>query len=152
MRRRALFGAVLATLVLGVAAVSVASSKVTEPARLVVVEHADTDVVTDTGEAGDTAGDLLTFSNPLYDRANTQQIGRDQGDCIRIDPATGKWQCRWIAWVGGGAITVEGPFYDSRDSVMAITGGTGQYSNVRGTMQLHVLSATEFRFAYSIEP
>ncbi len=152
MRRRALCGAVLATLVLGVAAVSVANSKVTEPARLVVVEHADTDVVTDTGAAGDTAGDLLTFSNPLYNRANTQQIGRDQGDCVRIDPAAGKWQCRWIAWVGGGAITVEGPFYDSRDSVMAITGGTGHYSNVRGTMQLHALSATEFRFAYSIEP
>jgi len=35
---------------------------------------------------------------------------------------------------------------------MAITGGTGHYSNVRGTMQLHALSATEFRFTYSIKP
>jgi allene oxide cyclase len=153
MRRSALFGTVVAALVLGVAAVSIArTAKVTEPERVVVIEHADTDVVTDTGQAGDTAGDLLTFANPVYDAANEEQVGRDQGDCVRIDPADGKWECRWITWVGGGALTVEGPFYDTKDSVMAITGGTGRYNNARGSMTLHAISPTEFRFTFDIKP
>jgi allene oxide cyclase len=153
MRRSALFGVVLAALVLGVAAVSIASSqKVTEPRRLVVVEHVDTDTVTDTGDEGDTAGDLLTFANPVYNAANTEQVGRDQGDCIRIDPKGGKWECRWITWVGGGALTVEGPFFDTKDSTMAITGGTGEFNNARGTMDLHALSPTEIRFTFWIKP
>ena len=153
MRRSAVFGVVLVVFVLGVAAVSIASSsKVTEPRRLVVVEHADSDAVTDTGGVGDTAGDLLTFANPVYNAADTNQIGRDQGDCIRIDPKGGKWECRWITYVGGGAITVEGPFYDAKDSTMAITGGTGEFNNVRGSMDLHALSLTSYRFTFWIKP
>jgi allene oxide cyclase len=30
-----------------------------------VIEHANTDAVTDTGKKGDPAGDLLTFANPI---------------------------------------------------------------------------------------
>jgi hypothetical protein len=153
MRRSAAFGAVVAVFVLGAAAVSIAGApKVTEPRRLVVVEHADTDAVTDTGLAGDTAGDLLTFANPVYNAGDTAQVGRDQGDCIRIDPKGGKWECRWITYVGGGALTVEGPFYDAKDSTMAITGGTGEFNNARGSMDLHALSPTEYRFTFWIKP
>lgn len=153
MRRSAVFGLVLALLVVGVAAVSVArQSKVTEPSKLVVIEHADTDVVTDTGAEGDTAGDLLTWANPIYDSADETQIGRDQGDCVRIDPEAGKWECRWITWVGGGALTVEGPFYDTKDSTLAITGGTGQYNNVRGSMDISVAGKGEYRFTFWIKP
>ena len=32
---------------------------------------------------------------------------------------------------------MEGPFYDAKDSVLAITGGTGAYSRARGVMHLH---------------
>jgi allene oxide cyclase len=147
------FGVVLAVFVLGAAAVSIAGArKVTEPRRLVVVEHADTDAVTDTGDPDDTAGDLLTFANPVYNADDTAQVGRDQGDCIRIDPDSGRWECRWITYVGGGALTVEGPFYDAKDSTMAITGGTGEFNNVRGSMDLHALSPTEYRFTFWIKP
>jgi hypothetical protein len=153
MRRSAAFGLVLAVFVLGTAAVSIAGArKVTEPRRLVVVEHADTDAVTDTGAADDSVGDLLTFANPVYNAGDTAQVGRDQGDCIRIDPEGGKWECRWITYVGGGALTVEGPFYDTKDSTMAITGGTGEFNNARGSMDLHALSPTEYRFTFWIKP
>ena len=37
-------------------------------------------------------------------------------------------------------MTVEGPFYDTRDSVLAITGGTGAYANARGQMELKSLA------------
>jgi allene oxide cyclase len=151
MRRGALFGGLVASFVLGATAISVGSAaKVTEPERIRVVERAITDTVTDTGGAGDTAGDLLTFANPIYQ--NGAQIGRDQGDCIRIDPAGGSWECRWVTYVGGGGIAVEGPFYDAKDSTLAITGGTGRFQNARGTMRLHALSATRFQFTFSVIP
>ena len=46
-----------------------------------------------------------------------------------------------------GQITVEGPFYDTHDSVLAITGGTGAYANARGSMELRSRAGgTEFAF------
>ena len=51
----------------------------------------------------------------------------------------------------GGQLVVAGPFFDKRDSTLAITGGTGRYRNARGTMELHALAnGTKFRFAFKI--
>lgn len=104
-----------------------------------VVEHATTDLVIDTGPTGDSSGDLLTFANDLYDETNVDKVGRDQGDCIRINTTDGSWECRWVNFLKGGAITVEGPFFDAHDSVMVITGGRGKYKDARGSMELKVL-------------
>ncbi|HEX9123288.1 MAG TPA: allene oxide cyclase family protein [Actinomycetota bacterium] len=101
-----------------------------------VIEHATTDVVIDTGAAGDTSGDLLTFANDVYNANDTAVVGHDQGDCVRIDPAAGSWECRWVTILDNGSITVEGPFYDTTNSVLAITGGTGAYKGARGQMRL----------------
>jgi len=119
---------------------------------ITVVEHATTDAVTDTGAAGDTAGDLLTWSNAVYDAANQKQVGTDQGFCIRT--AVGKsWECYWTISLSGGQITVEGPFLDAGDSVLAITGGTGKYVNARGQMKLHARDekGTEYDFVYELQ-
>lgn len=104
-----------------------------------VVERATTDLVIDTGPTGDSSGDLLTFANDVFDETNTNKVGRDQGDCIRINAVEGSWECRWITFLKGGALTVEGPFYDTRDSVLAITGGRGKYKDARGSMELRAL-------------
>lgn len=37
---------------------------------------------------------------------------------------------------GSSSITVENPFYDTKDSVGAVTGGTGTYSGASGTIAL----------------
>ncbi len=118
---------------------------------LTVVEHAATDAVTDTGATGDTAGDLLTFANPVFDAANTHQIGTDRGYCIRTE--VGKsWECFWTLTLADGQLTVEGPFFDKGDSVLAITGGTGKYAATRGEMKLHARDekGTEYDFVYSL--
>jgi hypothetical protein len=104
-----------------------------------VIERATTDLVIDTGPSGDSSGDLLTFANNLFDETNIDKVGRDQGDCIRINTADGSWECRWINFLKGGAITVEGPFFDAADSVMVITGGRGKYKDARGSMELKAL-------------
>jgi hypothetical protein len=36
----------------------------------------------------------------------------------------------------GGQITVQGPYYDTQNSVLSITGGTGAYRDSRGQMTL----------------
>jgi len=119
---------------------------------LTVVEHADTDAVVDTGAKDDSAGDLLTFANPVFDAANKTQIGTDQGFCVRTVVGTA-WECWWTLSLKEGQITVQGPFLDKGDSVMAVTGGTGKYSGTRGQMKLHYRNekGTEFDFIYELE-
>ena len=122
--------------------------------KLTVVEHADTDAVTDTGEKGDTAGDILTFANKVFDEKNATEVGSDNGMCFRtVASKDGAWECTWILTLKDGQITVEGPFYDTKDSVLAITGGTGSYSGARGQMTLHARNdkGTEYDFIYEIE-
>lgn len=104
-----------------------------------VIEHATTDLTIDTGPTGDSSGDLLTFANDVFDEANVEKVGRDQGDCIRINVIEGSWECRWITFLKGGAITVEGPFFDTANSVLVITGGRGKYKNAQGSMELNAL-------------
>jgi hypothetical protein len=98
---------------------------VAEPQELKVVEHATTDAVTDTGATGDSAGDILTFANEVYDADDKNKIGTDQGVCFRTVPGKA-WECFWTLTLEKGKLTVEGPCYDSGDSLLAITGGTGE--------------------------
>jgi hypothetical protein len=119
--------------------------------KVTVIEHATTDVVIDTDQdAADSTGDLLTFHNELFDASNTSVVGTDQGDCIRVEAGV-SWECRWVNFLEGGSITVEGPFFDAGPSTFAITGGTGQFRNARGTMKLTSnVDGTEFTFAFKI--
>jgi len=119
---------------------------------LIVIEHAVTDTVVDIGPAGDSLGDLLAFGNPIFDADNTQEVGRDQGYCVRTNVGE-SWECNLTVILDQGSITVEGPFYDDlRDSQFAITGGIGAYGNSRGEMTLHARNeaGTEFDFVFHI--
>ncbi len=118
--------------------------------RIEVVEHADTDATLDLGAKGDSAGDLLTWSNPLFDAANKVQIGTDQGYCVRV--AVGKsWECSWTNLLKDGQIMVEGPFWDDRDSLLTIIGGTGKYAGARGTLKLHARDAKASSYQFIFE-
>jgi allene oxide cyclase len=115
-----------------------------------VIEHAITDAVTN-GSASDAAGNVLTFANPVFDKKDAQQVGSDQGYCVRI--VVGKtWECNWTTFLPNGQITVEGPFSDTGNTVVAITGGTGKYRNARGSMELnyHNPAGTEFDFVFHV--
>lgn len=100
-----------------------------------VVEHADNETITDTGAVGDSVGDIFTFANPVYDKANTTKVGTDQGYCIRI--AAGEaWECEWTVFLAEGQISVSGPVFDAKESTLAVIGGTGAYKNASGEMAL----------------
>lgn len=136
-------------LVAGVVAAG-AGSQLDDPEQFTVVERPTTDTVIDIGASGDSTGDLLTFGNKLYDETNTDVVGRNQGSCIRIDPAKGTWQCSYTNFVEGGTIAVEGPFFDTRDSVFAVTGGTGVFRDVRGVLRLHAREDGNFDFVFKL--
>jgi hypothetical protein len=115
-----------------------------------VVEHADTDVVSN-GTKADTLGNVLTFANPVYDAADAKRVGSDNGFCIRS--VKGKtWECVWTTLLPKGQITVEGPFSDTGNTKLAITGGTGAYATARGFMELnfHNKQGTKFDFVFHV--
>jgi Allene oxide cyclase len=117
---------------------------------ITVIEHATTDATTDTGAAGDSAGDVLTFANEVFDSNDQNKVGTDQGYCIRVVAGV-SYECNFTTLLARGQIVVEGPFYDTNDSVLAITGGTGRYRNARGAMELQSLeNGTKFRFVFHI--
>ena len=45
-----------------------------------VIEHATTDAVTNHADGGaDSVGDVLTFTNDVFDKKNAEKVGSDQG-------------------------------------------------------------------------
>jgi len=118
---------------LGVAA---AGSGITAPVSITVVEHATSDKVIDIGKQGDSTGDILTFHNDVYDETDATKVGTDQGQCTRMSPKDGTWECWWTTSLPDGQVTIEGPYLDASNTVLAaVTGGTGEYENARGTME-----------------
>ena len=110
---------------------------------LTLVERATSDAVADTGAKDDSAGDILTFANELYDQ--------DNGYCFRT--VAGKaWECAWTNMLEGGQVNVAGTFIDGQDSVLAIVGGTGLYHNAHGEMKLHARDAkgSEYDFTFTL--
>jgi allene oxide cyclase len=123
-----------------------------EPRELKMTEHATTDAVTDTGASGDSAGDILTFANEVFDADDKNKIGSDQGICFRT--VVGKaWECFWTLTLDDGQITVEGPFNDTGGSVLAVTGGTGAYAGAQGEMALSAIGTDgkAYTFIYKLK-
>ncbi|MDI3289415.1 allene oxide cyclase family protein [Polyangium sp. 15x6] len=119
-----------------------------------LVEHADNETITHTDAAMmDSVGDILTFANPVFDKANANQVATDQGYCIRTE--VGKsWECEWTMFLAEGQISVAGPFFDTEESKLAITGGTGAYAQASGEMYLGFRDVAppkvEYDFVYHV--
>ena len=117
------------------------------------VERATTDTVSvHAGKAADNTGDVLTFTNDVYDVANAAKQGIDQGYCVRM--VAGKsWECHWTLVLAKGQLSVDGPFLDAGDSTLAVTGGTGAYRGASGEMLLHARDAkgAAYDFTYRLK-
>ncbi|MGH2636837.1 MAG: Allene oxide cyclase [Actinomycetota bacterium] len=152
MRKRAtlVVAAVISAtaLVVSWVSVSVAGPNVL---RIDVIEHATTDTVVDLTANGDSTGDLLTFHNEVFAEDNETVVGTAHGECVRIEVGV-SWQCRWTTSLEVGSLTVEGPFFDASPSVLAITGGTGEFRAARGSMRLVARDAlgAEYDFIFRV--
>jgi allene oxide cyclase len=147
--------ALASTAALAAAAIVAGTSSAQQPqaadGTVHVIEHAITDTEIPTGGGKDVKGNILTFNNPVFNVANKRQVGHDEGFCTRIAPKQGIWECLWTTFLKAGQITVQGPYYDHRNSVLSITGGTGAYRSARGEMNLisrH--GGTEYDFIFHL--
>ena len=147
-------GAALGAVALATTGAASAKVQVSRPTtHLDVIEHAITDTEVPVAPGGkDEKGDPLTFTNPIYDATDSRQVGHDEGFCMRLDPKAGVWECLWTTFVSGGSITVQGPFYDTRNSTLAVTGGTGAYRAVHGSMLLKSIDGGKrYHFDFSLQ-
>jgi allene oxide cyclase len=119
--------------------------------QIKLVERPVGETGVDLGKKGDSRGDLFVFSNEVFDAANKIRVGSDQGYCVRIT-AGKSWECFWTLILKAGQITVQGPFLDEGDSLLAVTGGTGEYAGAKGSMTLHPrdAKATSYDFTYDL--
>lgn len=100
------------------------------------------------GKAADNVGDILTFTNPVFDAANAVKLGFDQGYCVRLVVGQ-SYECHWTLSLAQGQIAVDGPLLDAADTVLAVTGGTGLYSTARGELLLHARDAKGSAYDYT---
>jgi allene oxide cyclase len=151
--KRALIPAALVgagVLAFAVMSATAGSSGTASGSTVHVIEHATTDAVTN-GKKADSAGNVLTFANAVYDSSDAKKVGSDSGFCVRI-VVKKSWECLWTTFLSAGQITVEGPFSDTGNTVLAITGGTRTYANARGSMDLkyHTKAGTKFDFVFHV--
>jgi SAM-dependent MidA family methyltransferase len=116
-----------------------------------VVERATTDTISlHGGTAADNVGDVMTFTNEVFDAANVKKVGSNHGICVRM--IVGKsFECHWTLMLAKGQIMVAGPVLDGVDSALAIV-GTGIYAGARGEMLIHArdAKATAYDFHYRL--
>ena len=105
-----------------------------KPQLLVTIADARTSKaqLVDTGEPGDSVGDILVFDQPLLDEQK-QQIGTNSGTCIRTRVGH-SFQCQWTLTLETGSIQVAGREFDQGTSEISIVGGTGSYAGITGDM------------------
>lgn len=103
---------------------------------LKVVERATGETPIDVAPKGDSPGDQVVFLNPIFDAANKTQVGQDEGYCVRITPGK-SYDCTLTLKLGDGLISFHGMWYDSGDSVLFISGGSGKYLAARGIVKVH---------------
>jgi len=114
---------------------SIAACAAEEPHTLITIADARVDKAQfiDTGEPGDSAGDILVFDQPLLD-TQQQKIGTNSGTCIRTRVGH-SFQCQWTLSLKNGSIQVAGRELDHGVSAVSIVGGTGIYTGITGEME-----------------
>jgi hypothetical protein len=144
---------ILALLAFGASGAAAEDSSTTEAKTFLhFVERASSDAVTNGDAEAAKVGNVLTFANPVYDAENDKVVASDMGYCVYLVKGKKSWECTWTTFVKGGSLTVEGPYSETHDTTLAITGGTGAYRGATGEMALHARNnhGTAYDFIFHI--
>jgi hypothetical protein len=138
-RKLSIFGlAGVLVLVGGGLATALAGNNITTPETLVLTETQFKDRFVDLGKPGFSPGDVFMFVSSLTDPADDSKVGTVRGQCTQ---QIGQWlTCEAGVFLGDrGEIFVGGviPATDETTSFdIPITGGTGEFDNVRGSVNI----------------
>jgi hypothetical protein len=107
----------------------------------------------DLGSAGLSLGDQQAFSNDLL--RGDARVGRDGATCtvVRVDGGAPTFGCVGTNELPGGQITVQGlyaPGPRPAPFTLAVTGGTGRYAGVGGSVRVRPLSETESALTFEL--
>jgi hypothetical protein len=92
---------------------------------------------------GRRSASLDVYREPVLDADGTH-IGAVLSECLQWGTGERNWTCSSVAklkdgpYTDAGTVTFEGIFRGFNGEQLAVTGGTGAYSNVRGTVVLAV--------------
>ena len=87
----------------------------------------------DSGDSGDSAGDMLDFDHTLLD-SDIQTNVNNSVTCIPTRQAHSK-QCQRTFILPKCRITIAGREFDTGTSMLSIVGGTGDYAGISGELQ-----------------
>ncbi len=134
--------------------VALAGNNITSPETLVLTETSLKGRFVDVGKQGFGPGDSFIFVDSLTDPADGSRVGTVRGQCtIQI----GDWQnCQVGGFLNGrGEIFVSGVTKNTDQPMaidLAITGGTGEFDNARGSVHVEPTSDTEQTTTLTIIP
>ena len=150
MRRTATIGTLG---VIAALALALAASGSGEPAKGAEVIRATGEITSqefvDSPPGGESAGDLLVFTEPLF--RSGRRIGEITGSCTMITPPA-RFQCRAIAKLRRGSLVVAANVDEASEgrSTGAITGGTGRFRRARGTVTVEPIAEGRERITYRV--
>ncbi|KAK2978802.1 hypothetical protein RJ640_002241, partial [Escallonia rubra] len=87
-------------------------------------------------------GDLVPFSNKIYRGDLQKRLGINAGLCVFIQNIPNlncdRYEAMYSFYFGDyGHISVQGPYLTSRDTYLAVTGGSGVFEGAYGQVKLH---------------
>ena len=83
---------------------------------------------------GDSPGDFFHFEELLFRPGTNRVIGRD---AVRCELGIRTFQCNATIRINGkGKIVIDGALMSESDNVIPVTGGTGRFAGVGGTLRV----------------
>src|SRR5262245_22921301 len=134
MRRVCWIAGLVTALMVATVGVSSAAGPTSVTINL-ISRASDINQFVDIGLAGLGPGDVYVFSDRLFRPSKPdEQIGRSDGRCVLIDPATFRFDCSGTIVLPEGELMIAGTFtlVEGVTSVGAIVGGTDAYRKARG--------------------
>ncbi len=94
------------------------------------------DTFLDLGTSGFSQGDEFIFDDLVFTPDGSTQVGYDGGSCVIFDVAKPEENCTVTFSLPGGDIMTQFLNSPPPAKTFAVTGGTGNYRNVRGQGEL----------------
>lgn len=109
--------------------------------------------VVDNDPSGASAGDVVIFSQTLFNRSGEKEVGSSRGECTRTSAPEGDSLCEGAFLLKRGQITIQG--VDPPETVtrhpLVVTGGSGRYRGVRGEITVHHVTPVEDRLDFKLK-